>query len=472
VLTRDNGPDGVNGVQTGATQLTLGGALAPRLHTPAGLLGYRPPKWKAVELAKTRRPAAPPISQHLIDPNQPELFELRRDWSLITAGTVVLPSLTPPAQQVIDDVAQLAADHHWSEETLRPITRTLQILLGWLGAEAPIREEDVLSLRSKTIGTTGGRVLSLLAERGLLIPAADRTTSVHQRWTEARIATLPEGIAAELRIWIQVMRGKGRRRRRIRSWTVIRNYLYATLPTPTSWSTDHTSLREITNDHARAALRGITGTTAHTIRTGLRSIFIALKQERIIFRDPTRGITITPVDNLPTPLREEQLRGLINRITSPLERLIVALVAIHALNVTELRALTLTGADTAHGTLAVRRRDRSHTIYLDELSFQLLLDWLRERQKRWPTSINPHLLITAHGAFALDNPPIAAATITRIFHAVGVQAQHLRSDRILHEAATTADPINLMRVFGISAGTAMRYLHAAHPERAAAPLAR
>jgi hypothetical protein len=33
-----------------------------------------------------------------------------------------------------------------------------------------------------------------------------------------------------------------------------------------------------------------------------------------------------------------------------------------------------------------------------------------------------------------------------------------------HEA-TTADPIHLMRVFGISTTTAMKYVYAAHPER-------
>ncbi|MGH4018825.1 MAG: hypothetical protein ACRDT0_06205 [Pseudonocardiaceae bacterium] len=31
--------------------------------------------------------------------------------------------------------------------------------------------------------------------------------------------------------------------------------------------------------------------------------------------------------------------------------------------------------------------------------------------------------------------------------------------------ATPADPVHLMRLFGIGEGTAMRYLHAAHPER-------
>ena len=40
---------------------------------------------------------------------------------------------------------------------------------------------------------------------------------------------------------------------------------------------------------------------------------------------------------------------------------------------------------------------------------------------------------------------------------------------LLHEATITEDPLHLMRVFGVSAATAMRYLHAAHPERGAVP---
>jgi hypothetical protein len=38
-------------------------------------------------------------------------------------------------------------------------------------------------------------------------------------------------------------------------------------------------------------------------------------------------------------------------------------------------------------------------------------------------------------------------------------------DRVLNEAFETADPLKLMRLFGITEQTAMRYLAAAHPER-------
>jgi hypothetical protein len=196
-------------------------------------------------------------------------------------------------------------------------------------------------------------------ERGLLIPATSRATSADQRWVELRIAQLPEPIDDELRIWVTVMRGDGCRRRRVRSWTVIRNYLYTTLPTLREWSNRHTSLRDVTEADARAAIQKTTGTTAQTQRTGLRSIFTALKQERVIFRDPTRGIVLGKVDNLPTGLRDDQLRGLIDRADGALQWL-VALVAIHAIGSKELRALTVDGVNTARGTLKVPRRGRFH----------------------------------------------------------------------------------------------------------------
>jgi hypothetical protein len=337
-------------------------------------------------------------------------------------------------------------------------------------AAAPIAEEDTRALTATIPHTTSGRVLSLLEERGLLTPATSRATSADQRWVEEHIAQLPEPINDELRIWVKVMRGDGRRRRRIRSWAVIRNYLYTTLPTLREWSTRHTSLREVTEADARAAIQKATGTTAQTQRTGLRSIFTALKQERVVFRDPTRGIVLSKVDNLPTGLRDDQLRGLIDRADGALQRLVVALVAIHAIGPKELRALTVDGVDTARGTLEVRRRGRVHTVYLDEFTLRLMLDWLRQRRGRWPDTINPHLLISSHGAFALDMPPVGSATIARIFHELGLQPRHVRSDRLLHEATITEDPLHLMRVFGVSAATAMRYLHAAHPERGAVPL--
>ncbi|MDH2388430.1 hypothetical protein QCN29_06460 [Streptomyces sp. HNM0663] len=52
-----------------------------------------------------------------------------------------------------------------------------------------------------------------------------------------------------------------------------------------------------------------------------------------------------------------------------------------------------------------------------------------------------------------------------IFRPLGLTLSKLRQDRILDEARQTADPVHLMRVFGIAGETAMKYIDTAHPER-------
>lgn len=112
--------------------------------------------------------------------------------------------------------------------------------------------------------------------------------------------------------------------------------------------------------------------------------------------------------------------------------------------------------DRPHGT---------HTIFLDVVTYQLVTAWLHERRTRWPVTTNPHLIISHHSAVDERDRPVAVDTIRDRLLPVGLQARALRADRILHEAAVAADPVHLIRLFGISAKTAMRYLQAAHPDR-------
>jgi hypothetical protein len=45
----------------------------------------------------------------------------------------------------------------------------------------------------------------------------------------------------------------------------------------------------------------------------------------------------------------------------------------------------------------------------------------------------------------------------------GLRPGKLREDRILDEAKKTADPVHLMRLFGLSNITAVKYVATAHP---------
>lgn len=446
------------------TQLWLGGDLAPRLAMRTGTLGYVAAHQKARARAAARRPPPPPISPHLLNPRQGVLFDTRRDWSCFAKGTLgQLPSLTPAAQSLLEEFRRQAAERGLDEQVNRIAARSLRILLAWLGADAPVHEADIWSLPADRPGTSARHILGFLQQRGLAIPDPDRQIDIHQRAIEQRLAELPAGIADELRAWVRVLRGEGRREHRAMSFKTIRKYLGYLAPVLTHWVGKAASLREITREDVQAVLKQRPGQPGLDLASALRSLFQALKQERLIFRDPTRGITMTAVVRLPVPIPTDRLRGLIDRADGPMAKLVVALVAIHGLGRNEAPKLLLDDLDLQDGTLLVRREFTRHTVYLDELTHTLAISWLRERRRRWPRTTNRHLLLSQQTA--VMQAPVSIMVMHDIFRPLGISPSKLRQDRILDEAKHTADPVHLMRVFGISAATAMKYVYTAHPER-------
>jgi Phage integrase, N-terminal SAM-like domain len=434
-------------------QLTAQETLDEVIPTPA--------KWTWL----AQRPPAQPVSPHLVDPAQLSLFETRRDWSCLAVGTLdQLPSLTPAAQALAEEFQQHARAHGWNASPRNAGARTLRILLAWVGADAPIHEADIRAL-SQRRSTTIRRMLQFLGERGMVIPDPARQGTAAERAVQQRIQTLPSGIASELRRWVQVARGQGRREHQELPFTTIRSYLNCLRPVLAAWAAHVTSLREITRDDIQAALEERPGVTAHNLLPALRSLFRALKQERIIFQDPTRGISLPAMRRLPIPIPTDQLHGLIGRADSPMAKLIVALIAIHGLGKKETSHLLLADLDLPSGRILARRAAQQHTVYLGELTHTLAIDWLRERHRRWPLTTNPHLLVSQVTAADATLPPIAHTVMDAIFQPLGLSPSKLRQDRILDEAKHTADPVHLMRVFGLTAKPAMYYVQAAHPER-------
>ena len=448
------------------TQLWFGGELAPRLAVQSGMLGYVVPQQKARARAAARRPPAPPVSPHLAVPGQAVLFDARRDWSCIAVGSLdQLPSLTPAAQALLAEFREHARAQGWDEEVRRLAARSLRIVLAWVGADAPVHEADIRGISASRPGTSARRMLQFLASRNLIIPDPARQTDPHEQAIEHRLRGLPAGIAGELRRWVRVLRGEGRRRHQQMAFETIRKYLGYLYPVLAAWSGQVTSLREIAPDDIRQVLRQRPGQPAQDLATALRSLFRALKQERLIFRDPTRGISVPSVVRLPVPIATCRLRGLIDRADGPMAQLAVALVAIHGLGKREAPRLLLADLDLPGGRLLVRRSLALHTVYLDDLARALAIAWLRERHRRWPATANPHLLISQQTAAMDTLPPVSSMGMTEIFRPLGLAPSRLRQDRILDEARHTADPVHLIRVFGISATTAMKYVYAAHPER-------
>lgn len=451
-------------------QLWFGGKLALSLVDRSGTFLGPARAHRARRRAAARRPPPLPISEHLVDPNQGVLLDVRRDWSCLSRrASERLPTLTSRAAVLVELFEKRARDHAWDPQIRQLAVRNLRVLLAWVGAEAPIDETDIRSLTIARPGPAARRLLQFLSEHDLVIPDPQRAVDADQRWIDQRISELPTPIAEQVRRWVVVLRGEGRRAHPTMSFSTIRKYIGYTHPVLRLWAERVGSLREITRDDLDACLAGHHGNHAHSLLTGLRSLFRALKQERLIFRDPTRGMSLPKVRILPVPIPTDRLRGLIDRANGPLAGLAAALVAIHGVGVTELTRLRLDDLDLAHGRLRIRRPAGPHHAFLDELTHGLARQWLQERQRRWPVTANTHLLLSQQTAADTTNPPVSKLVINRVFEDLGIRPSKLRQDRILDEARYTADPVHLMRVFGIASGTAMRYIYTAHPERRSVP---
>lgn len=263
------------------------------------------------------------------------------------------------------------------------------------------------------------------------------------------------------------VRGEGKWEHTGRTYRSIARYWHVLDPILKGWLAEGIeSLREITRDDVKRAIATRKGTPARSIHIVLRNVFRALRQEGVIFRDPTRGLVFAGINKTPPSVPSDRLAGVLSHAQNDFQRLVMVLVCVHALSGTDIRRLLLTDLDLSRERLIVRRPGKRHIIYLDELTYRCASAWLRERHRRWPVTTNPHLLVNRWTAVDTTHSPIGT-TFTAIFRPTGLTMPTLRQDRIRDEAFEVDDPLHLMRLFGISAQTAMRYITAAHPERTA-----
>ncbi|GAB6987848.1 hypothetical protein [Nocardioides pyridinolyticus] len=195
----------------------------------------------------------------------------------------------------------------------------------------------------------------------------------------------------------------------------------------------------------------------HAAELGLRSLFKTLKGRKLIFANPMRGMKIVrPARSIPLALDPEVIRAELNH-ADPVVALAVSLVAFHAVSGKELRALKLTAI--VDGRLTIGER----VIPLGAPVRTRLAAWLDHRNRRWPNSANPHLLINRRTAPRLT-------PVGRNFPWLGItlRPHALRQDRILHEIhATGGDVRRISDLFGLGIDGATRYLQTIeHPELA------
>jgi integrase len=78
----------------------------------------------------------------------------------------------------------------------------------------------------------------------------------------------------------------------------------------------------------------------------------------------------------------------VRAVRNPADRLVLALVAVHAARPKAIRELQLDDISPGNRLLAIAGRTRP----LDDLTRQMILDWLSHRRDRWPGTANPHLI--------------------------------------------------------------------------------
>ncbi|WP_216825611.1 hypothetical protein [Streptomyces sp. P3] len=404
-----------------------------------------------------------------VGPGQESLFTMRRDWSPVLARLRSRPPgelpLTGAAVALVEDFAELRRDQEASG--FRKNIRTLAILGYWLGVENAIHERDVHDLTRLDTHLAAKPVCQFLRARGLLVDDPELHQDRDLAWIETALHALPQRVADEVRIWVDVLRGQGPREDEPRSWEGVRRYLTTLQPALIAWTAaGMTTLREVTSDHLQVTLEDLTGTARRQLATALRSLFRALKRKRVIFRDLARYLAVGDLTGIPRPVPSDLLVGLLDRTETPFARLAIALAAVHAVPAAEIRTVRTADLNLACGTLEIRRGLLRRTLYLEELTHQLAADWLVYRHQRWPASVNPHLLVSQKTALDPDHPAVHRVTLSQILPN-GPTLDRLRQDRILDEAFATGDPLKLMRLFGISEQTAMRYVGTAYPERTA-----
>ncbi|WP_251075698.1 hypothetical protein [Streptomyces sp. ISL-12] len=434
------------------------------IDVPVGGSGPPPP----IPVDEPPHPDLPPAPAHAAS-GQEQLFTIRRDWTRLlphlqgrsTAELV----LTGTTARLVEDFSRVL--HERQSPSHNSNIRTLSILLYWCGAQAAISERDVHDLARTGPDLKAKTVCQFLRDRGLLLQDPDLHRDVDLAWIDITLALLPEIVADEVGQWVMVLRSRGRHAGEVRGYDGIRPYLASLQPVLTSWAEAGVlSLREITRRHVDAAVDGNSGRTRRQLALALRSLFRTLKRERVVFRDPAQHLRVGSPTGIPKPVPSDLLANALQQTKTPLGRLVLVLAAVHAVPVHELRTILTCDLDLARGTLVIRRGLRRHTLYLEELTHQIAADWLDYRHRRWPASTNPRLIVSQRSALDPDHPAVGK-TLLRDDVPQGLTLVGLRQDRILHEAAETADPLRLMRLFGVTEKTAMHYVTAAHPERTA-----
>jgi site-specific recombinase XerC len=402
--------------------------------------------WRKRQPPARSRPPALTVHQYPVAHEQLRLIELPRDLTRIPAQ-IIPPD--PGFALVLDTSARdHALAHGWSKTRLTTALRGLRIL-AWAQDTpgSPIKATEVANLDPSF---SRQPILDVLEGSGLL--QDDREPAIVP-WFTQLTAGLPEAIAEELGVWFDVMlHGNSTApRTRPRAHVTIRVRVRAALPAVNAWVSEgcHT-LRQVSRDDIKNALPA-QGSDRALAGTALRSLFRTLKAKRVVFTNPTTHLhTGRPETRIPLPINDLTMRAALES-DDPARAALAALIGFHALRSQQVRGLLLT--DIRDGRVHLPGR----TVPLAPHARHSLSRWLDYRAGRWPETPNPHLFITKQSA-------VRTTQVSHVWvnNTLGISAQAIREDRILHEARATGDIRQLCDLFGLSVKGAERYLTPFH----------
>jgi hypothetical protein len=384
---------------------------------------------------------------------QLRLLEVPADPARLAASPLPETVTADIPAELAAAVAACAEARGWKTTTTSKVRQAVAILVA-LGA-LELTDQATEVLRRHRLPIT--RVREFLNASGWPQPVSDDLDG----FVDGRTRHLPPQIRDEVAAWVEALDGRWGRSKPLNP-TTIRHYLNAVLPTLEAWAGTFGSLREVTTDELTDRLAALQGSQRTITAVALRSLFAALKARRQVFVDPARPVhpghfPVRPVLGLDDTTR----CTLLSRLERADHRLVVLLAGVHALTRAQIIAVRLDDVDLDTRVLDVAGQRRP----LDPLVAEHVVVWLKVRRERWPESANPHLLVSYKSAYGLG--PVSPHYINLVFADLPTTAAGLRADRLLAEAQATGDPLRLMRLFSLSADTAVRYCAEADPTLAA-----
>ena len=364
----------------------------------------------------------------------PEMLIRRCDTPLLLAAT----------RCAID----LAEARGWSAATTAGVFYGLKAVLDGRIGEDMVPLSQVRQRVRPRRHSSATRIAEGLAELGML---CDDTTAAIRTWIDRRAGELPAGFGRDVRAWLMVLLD-GDARTRPRSPATLRVHFGIVRRFIQCWAATRGRLREITCGDVDTVLKPLRGHRRYNAIMALRSLFRFAKRHGLTFADPARHLRGgRGAGRTVLPMTAEQIRAVEQAATTPAQRLAIALAAVHAARPKALRELTLDDIDLPRRRITLA----GHRQRLGERTRDALLAWLGYRRATWPDTANRHVLVSRISA--LGTGPVSADYLDK-HQPRGISLEHIRRDRILHEAlATGADPLHLSLVFNIDHTNAMAY---------------